>query len=327
MPAEELAPAETISSSEPPPISAENIERVEQVGGLIVGERQVYSLAFSPDGRYLAVGTASPTIQIWDVTTGELFVELEGHTSRVTEVLFSPDGSLLASGSWDKTVIVWQTEDWAPLYTIQDHENYIGAIAFSPDGALLASGGTSVIVVDAETGEQVYELSSSSIIAHDIFFSHDGTQLYAAHGEVNVAIWDLETGQLDGSVSGDAVTTYLAYSPGGILAGGSWSFEHESEEPLGRIVLWDMRTGERVGATEEKTIVLDMLFSVDDSLLISTVWGGVDVLFWRTADGTLLRTIRDHASPSYAMALTQDGTLLATGDTTGHVLLWAVPQE
>jgi WD40 repeat protein len=67
----------------------------------------VNSVAFSPDGRLLASGSADETIKLWDVASGREVRTLSGHTSRVLEVAFSPDGRLLASGSGDETIKLW----------------------------------------------------------------------------------------------------------------------------------------------------------------------------------------------------------------------------
>ncbi|MFM6900082.1 MAG: WD40 repeat domain-containing protein, partial [Microcystis panniformis] len=65
----------------------------------------VKSVAYSPDGRYLASGSGDKTIKIWEVATGK---ELRTLTSGVESVVYSPDGRYLASGSGDKTIKIWR---------------------------------------------------------------------------------------------------------------------------------------------------------------------------------------------------------------------------
>jgi len=70
----------------------------------------VTSVAFSPDGRYLASGGSDNTVKIWEVKTGKLMSTFKGHSSYVSSVAFSPDGRYLASGSDDNTIKIWEVK-------------------------------------------------------------------------------------------------------------------------------------------------------------------------------------------------------------------------
>jgi WD40 repeat protein len=67
----------------------------------------VQSLALSPDGRMLAIGTSQGEVELHDVATGKEIGKLNGHRGNVTALAFSPDGRLLASGAADATVLLW----------------------------------------------------------------------------------------------------------------------------------------------------------------------------------------------------------------------------
>ena len=66
-------------------------------------------MAVSPDGRYVAAGADdSGAIRLWDLTTGRVVQELDGHAATVSSVEFMPDGLGLVSGSLDGTVRYWR---------------------------------------------------------------------------------------------------------------------------------------------------------------------------------------------------------------------------
>ncbi len=66
-------------------------------------------LVFSPDGAVLLNGLSHGAIQLWDVTTGDRIIILDGHTQRAQTLAFSPDGTTLVSTGMDGTILLW---DW-----------------------------------------------------------------------------------------------------------------------------------------------------------------------------------------------------------------------
>jgi predicted nucleic acid-binding Zn ribbon protein len=82
----------------PLPISAENAGEVVELARW--GKGIIYQLAYSPDGKLLAVATTIG-IYLYDANTLDEVRFIDTGT-WVYSVAFSPDGSLLASGSWDK---------------------------------------------------------------------------------------------------------------------------------------------------------------------------------------------------------------------------------
>jgi len=71
-------------------------------------QKSVLSVAWSPDGRYIASGSADTTVHVWEALTGRLLSLYKGHTSDVESVAWSPDGRYIASGSADRAVHIWK---------------------------------------------------------------------------------------------------------------------------------------------------------------------------------------------------------------------------
>ena len=79
----------------------------------IVGQQRVPSQAglvcgvFSPDGLRVAIGSEDATARVWNLASGQVELELQGHTATVRSVAFSPNGRRLLTGSDDYTVKLW----------------------------------------------------------------------------------------------------------------------------------------------------------------------------------------------------------------------------
>lgn len=99
----------------------------------------VYSLAFTPDGKTLAVGTGNKKIHLWDVATQQLIQTISGHQHAVCELAFSADGTILASGDTGGKIHLWEFATRRPLKTYETSKGFIHKLAFSPDGKTLAS--------------------------------------------------------------------------------------------------------------------------------------------------------------------------------------------
>ena len=105
----------------------------------------IYSLAFSPDGKQLALGSLYSLVRLWNLTDAEPEerVVLKGHEGSVGTLAFAPDGKVLASGSRDSTVRLWDpsVQKAAPPKTVlEGHKGEVTGVAYSPDGKTLVSG-------------------------------------------------------------------------------------------------------------------------------------------------------------------------------------------
>ena len=121
-----------------------------------VGNR-VFSVAYSPDGRFFAAGLSDGTVRIFDAHTCEPVGQpLEGHMRQVESVAFSPDSRLIASSSGDGKICIWDLASGDALTTIEA-DSWCQSVAFSPDGQQLVSGfmDNTIRVWDVKTGKRI----------------------------------------------------------------------------------------------------------------------------------------------------------------------------
>src|SRR5205823_4939915 len=81
----------------------------------------ITALAYSHDGRTLAVGGRDSTIRVLDLNTGQTVRTFLGHGEEITALRFSPVGNQLASASFDQTVRLWNLEP------VDAHRTFLGS--------------------------------------------------------------------------------------------------------------------------------------------------------------------------------------------------------
>lgn len=177
------------------------------------------SVAFSPDGKTLAVGGIGQDIdgakiKLWDITTGKHIANIiEG--GDVNSIAFSPDGKTLASactgisifGGTD-CIILWDVSTRQNTAELLGHTSKIFCVVFSPDGKMLASCGecdkatefekngepkrrATVRLWDVETGRNFAKLPGHTEHVRKVAFSPDGKLLASGSDDLSIRLWDV----------------------------------------------------------------------------------------------------------------------------------------
>src|SRR5919202_1778063 len=100
-----LAAALCLSCSNTPKVAQDPSIKARADKTLAGHSAQVWQIAFSPDGRYLATSSVDKTVKLWRMPEAVLEKTLT-HPEGVTSIAFSPDGQYLASGSYDRALRV-----------------------------------------------------------------------------------------------------------------------------------------------------------------------------------------------------------------------------
>jgi eukaryotic-like serine/threonine-protein kinase len=281
-----------------------------------------WSMAFSPDGRRLAVGRGlgSGTVKIHDTTTGEALLTLEGHVQRATSVAWSPDGRRLASSGVDRTIKIWETETGQEVLTLRGHTDLVGRVVFDPQGRRLASCSEdgSIKVWDATPTEESSDRRMQTLRGHrgvvyGVAFSPDSQLLASAGADKALTVWDAAKGQELFSLPGHTEQLLgVAFGPDGLLASASADKT---------VKLWDVRTRRETRTLNFPGAVKSLALSPDGQRLV-TCDGSFRVRVQETAPGRPPVALPGLASFIHRVAFSPDGIHVAASCADGTVRLW-----
>ncbi len=290
----------------------------------------ILDLAFSPDSTLLAsaeVYDPENAVSIWDLSSGTLAQRLVHHRNAVAAVAFSPDGSILATGSLDNTIVLWDAESWKPMLELVGHRGQVRTLTFSPEGEYLASGGSGglTFVWNILDGTILYRFPQAAGDVRRVSFSPDGQFLAVASGETVLRIWRLEDGTLAQTVTGRGNIHEIAYSSSGQhIATSSLTWMSDPPyDPVVRLAILDLDREEEVAASSQPEAAYRLAFSLDETVLFAASSQNL-IRAWDPIRGNLLHEFNMHSGRLPVIAVSPDGTTVAVGSQTGHIMLYGL---
>ena len=282
----------------------------------------VYSVAFSPDGKYVASGSAGGTSWIWEAATGEEISRI-AHDDNVQFVIFSPDGKYLASASYDNTARVWETATGKEISRMT-HDGAVGSVSFRPDGKYVASasadGTVRVWAADTPT-EEVSRMTHGEAV-QSVAFSPDSKYVVSGSRDNTAKVWEAATGKEIAQVVYQSTVSSVAFSPDGkYVASGSWD---------NSVQVWEASTGHEVARMTHDGIVQSIAFSPDGKYVVS---GGCDqaqdnftcpegsARVWEAATGKEISRMT-YDGYVYSVAFSPDGKYVASASVDGTARVW-----
>ncbi|MDI3284753.1 WD40 repeat domain-containing protein [Polyangium sp. 15x6] len=274
-------------------------------------------VAFSPDGRRLAVNCSPGPVCVVDATSGALVKRIGLEDPGISTFAISPDGKTLAAQPWDGTLRMIDLEK-GTLYRTSSLSDDQGNIAFSGDGKLLGSAGHGMRVWNAQTGATV-RAEKLKDPAQAFALSPDGSWAAVDMGDA-ILLFSLTTTNAPARplLGHTGSIRDLAFSPDGkYLASGS------SDKT---VRLWDVAAGaEKLRLPGHTDAVTAVVFSPDGKLLASGS-GDKTARVWDTATGASRQTFADTKPGTTRsiedLAFSPDGKLLAVGGIDSPLRLW-----
>jgi WD40 repeat protein len=287
----------------------------------------IHSLAYSPDGNYLAIGDSHGHIRLHHHLETHPIAILQKHPWWTVSLAFSPNGQYLASSSLHPTVKIWDLATHTCIQDLQGHSQGCWSIAFSPDGQMLAtaSDDKTLKLWNITTGEIIQTLTGHEHWVLCVAFHPDRPLLASGSSDHTIKLWDLTTGECLTTLTehSDAVWS-IAFSPDGKTIA---SCGCDKTVKLWNLETWNLKTWNLKTLTCAKTLTghpkeIKALAFAPDGKTLATVCFGPTVRFWDLETLQCKAIGHGHVTGIRAVAFSADNQTVVTGDNDQLLKVW-----
>lgn len=310
---------------------------------------EIYALAYSPDGRYLAAagdygakfrdadGLANAgMLRIWNVARQESFAVPTPHQTRVTGVAFSPDGRYLASSSTEGLLRLWELSDDGimltphPFVTLTAHTGAVLDVKFSPtDPTLFASASADKTIrlwrIDltnpAEPAKAVVTLIGHTREVKTLAFTANGDYLLSGSRDATALLWDVR------ALSPNAILRFTGHT--NVVQGVAFDPAETTiatGDGSGNVRIWDRdflrreRLSTLVGQNDRGR---GLAYTPDGKYLVSGDNTGVG-LIWDVATGDIARQLPPVGGKMWNLTVSHDSRYAVTCADDGNAYVWEI---
>ena len=271
----------------------------------------ITSMAFSPDGKSILIGSQDSTASLYDLN-GSLLQIFKGHQDVILSVAFSKDGKSILTGSGDRTARLWDL-DGNQIKEFKGARGIIFSVTFSPDcKAILTGSSDKTARLWNLQGNLLQVFKGHEANISSVAFSPDGKSILTGSNDKTARLWDLQGNTLQVFKGHESVITSVAFSPDGkdICTG--------SKDSTAR--LWDIHGNILHVFKGHDNNVTSVIFSNDGMHLLTGSWDKTARLW--DLHGKALQVFKGHEAGIEVVAFSPDDKSILTGSDDKTARLW-----
>ncbi|MDR3646547.1 MAG: WD40 repeat domain-containing protein [Candidatus Babeliales bacterium] len=168
--------------------SYNKVVKLQSVSGC---QSRLYSVALSPDAKFVAVGASNTAIEIWDIKKKSPIKVLCAHDGTIYSLAWSPNGKFLASGSYNGGIQIWDLEKGHSFKElIKGHQSLVSSLYWSDNGDKIISGSydKTIKVWDTISYQEINSLQNNSKVIGVTYFDNEN-EIVSCSKNSTIKIW------------------------------------------------------------------------------------------------------------------------------------------
>lgn len=270
------------------------------------------AVAFSPDSKTIATGTADGAVILWNAQTHQKVKTLAGYPGGIGSLKFSPDGAKILAHALDRATLR-DVNTGNTIQTFQHTTDAISSTDLSSDGTRVLTAGVdgSAYVWNAGTGSQLFELALHTEMIETARISPDGTRALLVSNDNSASLWNLQTGDILASYAYDVNVYGAAFSQDG-----NTMLTLQSD---GIVNFYDVDSMDLLTQSRSSDWQSNNAWQIDNAeclrdgqrVLSRTLSG--DILLWDITTLKPLQSFQKHTPPVFSGTFSPDGARVLLG--------------
>ncbi len=290
----------------------------ELVKTLTGHEKGVWNVSFSPDSQMIVSGGTDHLVKLWSIQ-GDLLRSFPGHEGAVWDIAFCDNQSFISVSS-DKTIRIWNTNGKSVKKIKTDHP-VLGTDC--QNGFIITSGKDNIAKVWKTDGTFIRDLQQHRAIVRDVAFSSSGLIAISASDDGTVKMWQRNKYLLRPIYAHPDTIWYVATNPKYPL------FASVSADNT--LKIWEENGSLKQVITLPQVSFRSVNFSNNGRFMVT----GNDknsVQIWDLGETLgdnikLLKTLTGHQAAVYAVGISPDQSVIASGSDNKTIKLWNMQGE
>ncbi len=273
----------------------------------------IYSIRFSPNGKYIATASKDQTVRLWNLQ-GKLLQKLQLNHS-IIYIRFSPKSNIVGTVSNDGIARLWNLKGKL-LKQFKYNNSLVLSINFSPDEKLIATASNDGnLRIFNNQGKLIQKWKAHQKRINDVSFSSDSKLIATASDDFTVRLWNIQ-GKLIKEFTGKDKSISLDFSPNGKYLAFSFSSDYSIVE------FWNIFT-QTITSFSTSHRVTELNFSPDSELIATSSFYDGTARLWNL-QGELLQEFSHNNFSINGINFSPDGKYLATASDDKIARLWSV---